>query len=761
MKRALTVTALLAMGLLVASSFAAAQDAPATSSGGQITIGALGVNNIVSSKFTEYRDVPKGMSIPYANLFSKTSSIDFYLDAHNVRQTDQHYAGWFNTSAFGVSFDYNQTPHNMGNAGRTIFSESAPGVWTMSQTLRQVLETAYATTPTAGRTFAFYTSLFAPTFASANTVDVSGIRKRGNVEVNVGQNLPFDLTFSYLRELKSGYRGLSGGNIRGGVNPSYEVPGPLDEMTQDYGLRAAYNFKAGNVYASFNRNLYNNRAETLTIDNPFQAVDALVAGGLGGPSRDRIIMAPDNEASTGRAGFLLKFARQTRIGGSMSLASWTQNAPFYPYTANTAVLTLTGVSAASLSALPQASFNGKINTTTLNFTFTSRPVTGLGLRAQFRSYDLTNESGRWVSTGDSSAPHQNWNTVTPAADRPWGRLTANIYDNKTTRFTGSASYDIGALTLEGQVRSAKLERSSREAETGKDNGFAFTALFHANEWLGVRGTYDQAKRTAEGHTVYGFQMDEAERETQRTGIDVELTPMSGVELSFAYFRRDVQYTGRPDRVQVTGGVPVAGAQPIPGTPSGLLDAKYDSYTGEIGYTPNERVELGAYYTYEKDATTNQWSSTTGANLNNLLRYVGSNKTNTFGANAVFKLVPDAWTFSLNAIRQKVDGLMDITAREAGSFYTPGRTTVIPVGQGGAQDIADWDDTELTTISAQLDYAVAKAWTLSAGYLYEKYDFKDAYNSSDLLMSQAVYIFTRANDRAYDANVIYAKLNYRF
>ena len=99
------------------------------------------------------------------------------------------------------------------------------------------------------------------------------------------------------------------------------------------------------------------------------------------------------------------------------------------------------------------------------------------------------------------------------------------------------------------------------------------------------------------------------------------------------------------------------------------------------------------------------------------------------------------------MRQKVDGLMDITAREAGSFYTPGRTTLIPAGQGGAADINDWDDTMLTTVAAQLDYAVAKAWTLTAGYWYEKYEFKDAYTAGDLLMPQSVLFFLKSNDGA--------------
>ena len=45
--------------------------------------------------------------------------------------------------------------------------------------------------------------------------------------------------------------------------------------------------------------------------------------------------------------------------------------------------------------------------------------------------------------------------------------------------------------------------------------------------------------------------------------------------------------------------------------------------------------------------------------------------------------------------------------------------------------------------------------------YEKYDFNDAYTSGTLLMPQTVLIFMKANDGAYTANVVYAKLNYRF
>lgn len=765
MKRALTATALLAMGVLVASPLAVAQEAPAATSGGQVTLGLLGRSDVSSSKFEEYREVPKGLSIPYLNLFATASAIDFNLQAFNVRQNDQRYTGWANLGWLGVSFDYNQTPHNMGNNGHSIYQETAPGVWSMSSTLRQALGATTDAKSNAARTFDYYTALLAPTFASAGDIDLGSMRKRGTVEFDLGKKLPFDLKFTYMRELKSGSRGYGGGDILGAVAPVVDVPEPLNEVVQDYGVRAAYNFKMGNVHGSFNRNLYNNQAETLRLDNPFEPYDVIykaAAGSnpaLGGPGTVQFINAPDNEASTGAFGFLLKFKRQTRIAGDVGLARWTQNAAFYPYTINSTILTSTGARADSLSALQQPSLNGKIDTTTLNFSFVSRPIDGLGIRLRYRSYDLENKTTRFVITGDTSgSPDRSWGSAdTPTTDAPYGHATATNYDSATKRFSGSVSYDFKGLTLEGAFHSAKLTRSYREAESGKDNGGAFSALFHANDMLGVRAFYDYAHRTAEGTTLYGFQSDEAERTTKRTGVDVELTPNDKFGVTLTYYRRDIDYPNRPNRIAVSGGLPVAGATPIPNTPSGLLGMKYDTFTAEVDFTPNERAEVSVFYTYEKDASTNQWSTTTGVNINNLLRYDGTDKTNSFGANAVFHVVPEKWTLSLMASHQKVDGLMDITSNTTGSFYT-GRTTLSPAG---AQDITDWDDTKLTTIVAQLDRMVAKSWKLSLGYAYEKYDFSDAYTSGTAMMPQSILIFMKTDSGPYEASVGFAKLTYRF
>lgn len=756
MKRTTLASVLLACGLLAAATPTFAQSATESSNWftGKATLLLLGRDDVSSSKFTEYREVPKGVSMSLFSLQGSQDGQDFALFGQNISRSDQRYTGWAGNAWAAVSFDYNQVPHQMGNDGRTLFSETAPGVWSMSATLRKTLGDSVDAVATSGRTYAFYSSLLAPTIASAGSVDLDSLRQRGNVEVDLGKKLPFDLTLTYMREVKTGARGASGGDILGVVTSAIDVPETFSEVVQDFGIRWAYAFKSGNVHATFNRNLFNDRQNSLVIDNPFRGSDLAYTSTSvpGGPGQVRFGTAPDNEASRGAAGFLLKFKRQTRLAGEAALGRWTQNAAFLPFTINSAILTPAGASANSLAALPRASLDGKINTTMLNFSFTSRPVDDLAIRLRYRSYELDNKTTPPVFAGSTSgSPDRSWTTTTASADAPYGYATANPVGTKTARFDGQVSYDISDLTVEAAVRHAKLDRTYREATSGDENGYAFSAVFHANDWVGVRGVYDRYKRTAKGWdpaTSIGLQADEAEKETTRTGVDIEITPWSKIGLTFAYFRRDDDYPNRPTRV--------AGN---PDTTVGLLEAKYDTYTAEVDVTPSERAEFSAFYTYEKNATSNRWVTLTSGALNNQLRYDGSDRGDTFGAHAVIHVVPEKWTLSARVSHQKVDGLMDITAREAGSFYTPGRTGVVPAGTGGAQDITDFDDTEWTTAGADLACSVTKAVTFGVGYAYDKYSHADAFSDGTTIFPQSVLFFLKANDGGYTASLVYARLNY--
>ena len=766
MKRTLIVTAFLAMGILMATSFAAAQDKAANTAGGQVTIGLLGRTDVASSKFTEYREVPKGVSIPFLNLFATTSKFDFNLLADNVRQTDQRYTGWFDTAAVGISFDYNQIPHNIGNNGHALWSQVSPGVYGMSPAWRKAWgDTIDATLPTSARTYDFYYGLISPSLGDANSFDIKGLRQHGEVAFDLGRKLPFDLNFTYVRDVKTGNRGESSGTLYGVANTVVDVPDVMNEVTTDYGIRFEHAFKAGNVHATLNRNVFNERQDSLVIDNPFRATDLtwVSASVPGGSAMGRYGTPPSNEAIRGSFGALLKFKRQTRIAADVALGQWTQNDQFLPYTINSTILTGVGGTPANLtSSLFAQSLNGKIDTTTLNFAFSSRPVDNLGVRLRYRKYDQVDKRTNiiWPGHAGWGDPERAWTTRASVGEDMYADSMG--YSNKSDRFDGQVNYDIKGLTLEGAYRYAKLDRTNVEATSGKDSGFALSAVYHATDMLGVRAVYDALHRTASDYDPanYGLPSNESERKTTRTGVDIEVSPAETLDLTFAYFRRNDEYPNRPARA--------AGLDPA-STSSGLLSASYDTFTAEVDYNPSPRVELSGYYTYEKNlATDRNITLTGGVSVNNSLRYDVTDKTNTFGASAVFQLVPEKWTFSLMARSQKVDGLMDVfAANQAGSFYT-GR---VNNGFSGTVPITDYDDTLLTTVSFRIDYAVAKAWKIGAGYVYEKYNFADAFTSQTTSLDAdaadaanfpvSPFFMMKPNDGPYKANVFYTTLTYRF
>jgi hypothetical protein len=774
MKR-ITLAILIVCGLLATSSPAFAQTT--TSSNwfmGNINLLLLGRDDVQSSKFEEYRTVPKGISMPEFSLKGNQKGMDFALYGQKVGLDDQRYTGWLTAAWFGVAFDYNQIVHNMGNHGHSIEAETDTGVWQMSSTLRGALGNAVDTQlPTSTRTYDFYKNLFAPTVAAANLVDISSLRKRTSFDVDLGKKLPFNLTMNYMRELKSGYRGSGGGVVYSAVNEIVELPETLDELTQDLGFRAALNKTWGNLYGAYTHNWYNNLTETTVFDNPLRAFDQAYTSSsgsipaLGGPGSARLVGPPDNSADNTSFGVMFKFARQTRVSADMAFGQWLQNSQLYPYTINSAILTTGGVRADSLAALDVQSLNGKIQTAMYNFAFTSRPFTGMALRASYRSYDMNNKTSGFVRTGNvGNSPDRSWTTApAPTEDAPYGYATANLYGGSQARFNVLASFDIGDLTLEGTYRNTQITREWREATKGAEDGWSAAGIWHTSDWLVLRGMYDWNKRTASGYdeaASIGLQADESERVTDRIGFDVEISPSDKWMLMGSYFRNHHDYPNRPNR-----------AAGVDGTSNGLLSAKYDTYTVEFDLTPNPRFELGAYYTYETNYSTTRYGGTGSSAsapytpLMSMLTFEGSDKTNTFGINAHIALSPDKWFFDFDARRQKLDGLMDVTGDPGGSF------ALARAAYGGIQDITDYNDTDLTTIVAKLTFNVTKSVNLDFGYAYEKYVFADAYsifgNTSDTGQFEGANenfpasggFYLKANDGNYKVNVVFVKLNYRW
>ena len=93
------------------------------------------------------------------------------------------------------------------------------------------------------------------------------------------------------------------------------------------------------------------------------------------------------------------------------------------------------------------------------------------------------------------------------------------------------------------------------------------------------------------------------------------------------------------------------------------------------------------------------------------------KINSIGAGGTISIVPSKWSVSLFARWQDFDGNNDFFAPDGGAPAS-GRVSV-----GGVKDIPNYDDTTLTSVSAELKYNLHR-WGLALGGWFERYRLDD-------------------------------------
>lgn len=755
MKRATFIAVLLASGALLHGAPAYAQQASATEENtdfqtGDVILDVATRPDVDSSKFQEYRDVVKGVSMPGFRLFGRSKGARYDLRGQNVQQLDERYTGTFKSDWFAVNADYNSIVHRIGNNGRTFLTQQSPGTWVMSDTLQTAIQNAWESTPTANRIFtSFVQPLFQPSLDAGTIVDVQVLRERTSVVADLARNQPFSVRLNYDREQRHGSGGLSSNYL------SYvtETPQVTEYLTQDTGIAAAFDKPWGNLRGSLHYNWYVDQVKSLTFDSPFRSTDALAvtvgsgtaAASVGGPAYGRMINPPDNQATSGTLGTTIRLAKNTRVTGDLSMSRMTQNDQLFPYITNTAVIT--PFNASSTSSLPTQSLNGKVNSTGVVLALTSKPIEGLNFALRFRRYDLDNKTPRITFPGTGS-----WDRTLSTTARvtvPYG------YTND--RIEGTVGYDFKLVTVEGGIRHQTIDRTYREVEQTAENTGTFAVIMHLmdNE-ANLRAVFEKGSRDYSGLEMErsedasfavaptglsanalgrdgSLRFDSSKRDSNRTGIVFDISPVPMTTFAFTYLRNKDTYKE---------------------TKYGLQDAKYDTYTGEVSVTPGEAWNITGYYSREKNGSHQVNNGTSNfPSIDDFI--VGlSDDVDTAGVSAQFTLVPRKAMLNLAGRYQNLTGAANFTTN-AGSTYQLARASL-----GGVQNITNADDAKITRLDASVDYNVTQKVMVTLGSWYEKYVFSDV----DSLGLQNIYpgsFFLALNDGSYNATVAFVRLTYHW
>ena len=705
-----------------------------------------------SSKFREYRDLPNGPYLPFFRLFGD-DGIRYNLIVENGFRDDARYRLFADAGPLRIMADYNLIPHRFGNDAHTLLHEAAKGVLVIDDTIQtanqRALEAQFASNRN-GINFPFLSGLVAPELAAANRLDLALLRQRGTFEIGLTPGHPVDVKLTYFQERRSGNRAAGTSFGFGNV---VESPEPIQYRTEDLGLSAEVSRSWGLIRGAAHYNRFDNQIDALVFDNPFRATDSTDAsaytgpasGSINGPSRGRIDLSPDNKAITGSLGFLLRLPANSRLTADFAASRWTQDRRFLPYTINTAITS--PFRADDPNNLPAQSLDGRIDVTNVSLFFTSRPMSELGITARYRVYDLSNKTDRIEFPG-----YVRFDAVW----EPIPRVSVP-YSYKRTQADATVSYDFGRLTAEGGYRYVQWNREFRETDRTREHTVLGAVNLHATGWALLRASYETGYRDRDRYDYVAGEdasfvepapaatnlpslrrYDQAGRNVDRFNGLLQLTPGSGnftFSLSYLFTKEDY---GREAVVDPSG------------LRYGLIDVRYDTVTAEADYSPSDRWSVYGFYTYEKNRNF-QRGRQSGANPStNPLDDWTSNvrdRVSSFGGGATAALVPGKLDLRVFGRYQKVDGQNDL-------FSPPGGTPDI------AFPIGNFDDTKTWTASAEVEYRLARLWSLAIGGWLEEYRVNDSATTG---LSNYVpgSFFLAANDGNYKARVGYVRASYRW
>jgi hypothetical protein len=396
-----------------------------------------------TAKFQETRDVPSGFFIQKLRMEFNSPDSPYFLAMKGLEILQQDQRFTLEGGRFGKyrsQFMWDQIPHSFGT-GQSFLRYTAPGLYQVRPTLRASLQAV--TLSDSGRT---------PPNAALPTLVRQELRNEPMTRVRLrrdqalfrqsyqpSDNVELDAQFSWLRN--GGSRPMSAGTfvrraVPGGgladIGGSWEGIGqeflePIDQRTTELKVGAQFHGERWNAGVEYDLSLFRNRVESLIFENPFRVTDQEgclpnpanpAAPTCGASNRFRMVrwqndLPPDNDSHTITFWASMDLRPQTQLRGLFSVAYWTQNDDFLPWTLNTAIVPTHWDGASpvrnptDVSELPARSANGKMRNINQEYALVNRSK-NFRFQAQYRSQSLDNQTPTLEFPGYAAFGDSTW-----------------------------------------------------------------------------------------------------------------------------------------------------------------------------------------------------------------------------------------------------------------------------------------------------------------------------------------------------------------
>lgn len=657
-----------------------------------------------SSKFFEYRDVPRGVFLRSFDLNVEKGNSFFILNGKNVRQADSRYdisAGSYGT--FRADFTWDEIPHRFSFSGKTLYTESKPGVYVLPDGLQTLIQNAVgdgsanatANMP-AGR------GLLQNFLTGAHGVDLGLERHKGTLNLVYTPAVAWSFNLDARRETKEGTRPLGAAF---GRSNTIEVPEPIHYTTTDLQASAEYGGKWGTVQAGYSASIFDNAVQALSWENPYRITDQTygtsthVAGN--GPREARMSLDPSNTANKFYLNTAVKLLPTTKLVGSVSYGVFSQDEKLLPYTSNTALIDPVVGFPGALSS-PRATTEAKANIASMDFTLTSRILKNIHLTAGYRYYDFANKTealempdGLSVADGDWSKTAHSIEPYSYTRSRMFGDLTFNVLKGTSLK----AGYTISSIERKGGYE-GELAETAGEGNKNKTDEKTFKISVDSNplDWLLLRVSYLSAARTwsLDGKveilsSVQNYmRFFEASRNRKGLNFLVGLDLIKNVDVQFSY---------------------MSGEDTYPQSAYGLKSSDFTMAGVDLSYAIGPDTAFYGFYSGEdfkgaqrarRRTTSDDWWANT------------KDSVQSFGAGFQTALKKNVLHLDISSIYSKAKGSADIGAGPTGSFD---KINVLAYTQ-------PIDMTVMLNLRAKLIWKAAKNFSVALGYWFEQYKFDD-------------------------------------
>ena len=696
--------------ILIANLFAAA---PAFADDdfrlqGSVGLGGIGVddkNAVDASKMNEYRDLSDGV-----------------LTSFDVKGRGERY--WFD--AFGENLGRDDLYLNFRGGMYDIFKYRL-----YSDALRHNF-LFNGITPYSGAGSAVQTATFPQLNpATWNSLDIDYKRR------DDGFNFEFQGASPWYVRVDANqvtWKGSKPGASSQGMSPGngfVDLAFPVDYKTRNASVEGGYSTKTMRFDLSWMTSKFENDNESISWTN-----------GYFGNGTDRTYLAPDN--------------RYTRLAGNATFRQLPWNSTFaarftsdeLKSSASLGTSVLNSTAGAFAATGPDVStFEGKVRNQTFTLALASAPMKALDTRLYY-NYRKRDDHSTQVTFNSTAIPG-------PFESEPFSYKKNNYgfdayyrfnranrvgggYDYLDTKRVGRFDYD----RTEDHKWFAEWKNSSLDELAMR---LKYTNLERkSNFLLGNEGT-GTGDVNYLNRFVTAFDLSNVDQDQWKLTLD--WSPMQFLDVSFEGIVKNNKYKDnvlgrlKDDRreyyLSASYGRPGGARFTVFGDAE---DIRYDSQHRIVAFGS---TAVGTYDPFAPPTATNyNWTGQI------------KDRNWAFGV-ALDWPCTDKLTVKASAIYYKTDGSVDLALQEG-----------VPASVVRPLPVDGWDDSRRTSFTVKGVYAYSKSWTITGGYAYEKYEYRDAQydgyrNTIPAATQQNSYLSGVYANPQYKANIIYAMVTYRF